>query len=51
MQLDEAYNYVFYMQTKQSERIRSIWAEFLSHEINHFNTYNDLLLKDNVNKV
>jgi len=33
------------MQTEPNERIRSIWAEFLGHEIEHFNTCNELLLK------
>jgi len=45
LQLNEAYNYFSCMQTEPNERIRSIWAEFLSHEIDHFNTCNELLLK------
>ncbi|MCW3999449.1 MAG: hypothetical protein NWE93_04350 [Candidatus Bathyarchaeota archaeon] len=45
LQLNEAYNYFSCMQTEPNERIRSVWAEFLSHEIDHFNTCNDLLLK------
>jgi rubrerythrin len=45
LQLNEAYNYFSCMQTESNERIRSVWAEFLSHEIEHFNTCNELLLK------
>lgn len=45
IQLNEAYNYYSAMQTETNERIRSVWAEFCAHEIEHFNMCNDLLLK------
>lgn len=45
IQLNEAYNYYSCAQTEPNERIRSIWAEFCAHEIEHFNMCNDLLVK------
>ncbi len=45
IQLNEAYNYYCCMQTEPNERIRSIWSEFLAHEIEHFNICNELMLK------
>ncbi len=45
LQLNEAYNYYSCMETEPNERLRSLWAELLSHEIDHFNRCNELLLK------
>jgi rubrerythrin len=45
IQLNEAYNYYSCMQNEPNERIKAIWGEFLSHEIEHFNICNELLLK------
>lgn len=45
LQLNEAYNYYSAMQTETDQRIRSIWAEFCAHEIEHFNMCNELMLK------
>ncbi len=45
IQLNEAYNYYSCLQTEPNQHIRSIWAEFLAHEIEHFNICNELLLK------
>lgn len=45
IQLNEAYNYYSAMQTETNQRIRSIWAEFCAHEIEHFNMCNDLMVK------
>ena len=45
LQLNEAYNYYSCAQTEPNERIRSIWTEFLAHEIEHFNMCNELLLQ------
>lgn len=45
IQLNEVYNYYSAMQTEPSERIKSVWAEFCSQEIEHLNICNDLLVK------
>lgn len=45
IQLNEAYNYYSAMQTEPNQRIKSVWAEFCSQEIEHFNMCNELLLK------
>lgn len=45
IQLNEAYNYYSTMMTEPNERIRSVWAEFCAHEIEHFNMCNNLMVK------
>ncbi len=43
IQLNEAYNYFSCAETEVDSRIRSIWAQFAEHEVEHFFVINGLM--------